>query len=353
MKIILSGGGTLGPVFPLLALAEKIKEHYSQTDFLWLGTKTGPERGVVEARGLRFKALAAGKLRRYWDLKNFRDLFLIKLGFWQALFFLKKEKPTAIISAGGFNSVPTVWAAWFLGIPCFIHQQDLLPSLANRLMAPFVKKITVAFKEEAKFFNTSKVVWVGNPVRGELFQGQAEKARQKFNLEKNLPVVAVLGGGTGALSLNEIIWEALPELTQFCQVIHMTGKGKFKNQSFKNYHWREFFGEDYQDIVKAAEVVITRAGLSTLSELAALGKAAVIVPMPDSHQEINARYFEERGAAEVWSQKELNPKKLIKKLQELLNDGSRRQELERNINKILPKNPAEKWLEVLKPWLNK
>ena len=352
-KIILSGGGTLGPVFPLLALAEKITSAYPAAEFLWLGTKNGPERDIVKAHGIRFRDLSAGKFRRYFSWRNFRDLFLIKWGFWQALFLLAREKPAIVVSAGGFNSVPTVWAAWFLRIPCFIHQQDLQPGLANRLMAPFAREITVAFKTTLRHFQTRKTTWIGNPVRAEIFQGDSVRALQTFHLENDLPTVLIIGGGTGATGLNDLVLKSLPALTKFCQIVHSTGPGKSTSVKNPRYHPFDFIKQGLPDIMAAADLVVTRAGLSTLSELAVLGKPMVIIPMPDSHQEINARYFERHQSAIVAAQKKLTPAKLTNLIATLLRDQPHRALLGQHARATFPADAAKRWLAILRPWLNR
>ena len=162
-KILLTGGGTGGSVAPLLAIAESL----TMQDFLWLGTKSGPERKMVEEAGIKFKAISGGKLRRYFSFKNLGDIFKIKLGFFQSLFIMLKWRPNLVMSAGSFISVPVVYAAWLLRVPALIHQQDVKAGLANKLMAPFSKVITVAFEKSLADYG-KKAIWIGNPVRQSL-----------------------------------------------------------------------------------------------------------------------------------------------------------------------------------------
>jgi UDP-N-acetylglucosamine--N-acetylmuramyl-(pentapeptide) pyrophosphoryl-undecaprenol N-acetylglucosamine transferase len=353
MRIIFTGGGTMGSVSPLLAIAEEL-EISSQTinyQFLWIGTKKGPERKIIEDYQITFKSIFAGKLRRYFDWRNFIDPIFILLGFIQSFFILLKFKPDIILSAGSFVSLPVIWAGWLLRIPCLIHQQDIRPGLTNKLAAPFAKRITVTFEKSLKDFPQGKTIWTGNPIRREIrnskFEIRNSEAQKKFNLEENLPTILVIGGGTGALGLNKIITKALPELTKFCQIIHLTGG---KNESeistqelwIERYHPYNFLTDEMKHAYIASDLVICRAGIGTLSELAILGKPAILVPLPDSHQEENAKFFQENKAAIVISQKELSPEKLTETIREILNKQEKIQSLSKNIQKLNKPNAAEK-----------
>lgn len=368
MKIILTGGGTLGSVVPLLAVVQKLKEQKTESEFLWIGTKTGPEKELVESYKISFKAISSGKLRRYFSLKNFLDPFLIIVGFFQSIGIIRKFRPDLVLSAGGFVGVPVIWAAWFLGVKSIAHQQDLRPGLANKLVLSMVKKITVVFEESKNYFPRSKTVLIGNPVRPEIFSGNRERAKQFFHLEDNLPTILFLGGGTGSLTLNKIIIQSLKNLLEFFQVIHVTGKGKglegikseVKSQAeFKKivaeesgslinsrYHSYEFIIEEMKDAYMVADLVLSRAGLSTLSELAVLGKPTILIPLP-GHQEENAAYFRRNNAAIVLSQKDLIPEDLVGVIKTLINNKTELDTLGRNIKKIMPPDAAEKMARVI------
>ncbi len=216
----------MGSVSPLLAVAKEIKKQRPEASFIWVGTRGGPEREVVAKAGIAFKPIFSGKWRRYVSVHNIVDVIFIALGFFQSLYFISRFKPAAIVSAGGFVSVPVVWAGWILRVPSLIHQQDLRSGLANRLMQPFAARVTVTFEEQLKFFSAKKTVWTGNPVRDEILHGHSEEATEIFKLEQGIPTVLVTGGGTGAEFLNELVLSALSELTKFCQIVHLTGRKK-------------------------------------------------------------------------------------------------------------------------------
>jgi len=182
MKILFSGGGTLGPVTPLLGIYEAVKTKYPQAEFVFVGTKNGPERQLVEKYNIKFITISSGKWRRYFSGWNFFDWFKILFACLQSSVLLLKEKPSIVITAGGFVSVPVHLAAWLHGIPSWVHQQDTRVGLANKIMARFATQITVALKDSIKFFSSKKTVWLGNPVRADIYLGSLENARNVFNL---------------------------------------------------------------------------------------------------------------------------------------------------------------------------
>ncbi len=339
MKILLTGGGTIGSVSPLLAISQELKKSHPEIEFLFLGSgKSAAEKELVANYQIPFKIIFNGKLRRYFSLLNFIDPFFIFLGFIQSFFILLKFKPNLIISAGSFVSVPVVWAGWILKIPSLIHQQDAVPGLANKLMARVAKKTTVTFEESLRDFSSHKTVWTGNLIREDIIEGSNIEANKLFNLERDLPVILVIGGGTGALFLNKLIVDALPELTEFCQIIHLTGEN-IANQELQikncRYHPYQFLNKEIKDVYAVADLVITRAGMSALTEISFLGKPAIIIPMPSSHQEKNAEIFTNHNAALVLDQNRLNAGILIQRLKNLFSDEKNLRELSRNIKNTI------------------
>jgi len=345
-KILFVGGGTGGSVSPLLALREPLQSLYPDIKFIWIGTPSGPEKTLVRSQGIEFHWIFSGKLRRYFSWRNFVDPFLVFVGFIQSLILLRRLRPQVVVSAGSFVAVPVVLAAWLLRIPVLVHQQDIRPGLANKVSAFFAQRITITFPESIRSFPAKKVVHTGNPVRPEILLGDADKGRQMFGLSADLPVVVVIGGGTGALRLNQLIIGALPELLQFCQVVHITGKGKklpplaLKDKA-ELYHAYEFVVDGLPDLLAAADLVVSRAGLGFLSELAAVGKPAIIIPIPQSHQEDNAKYFAERGAVVYVSQDTLSSQALVDDIRELLNDKESLHFLSKRIHSFFKPEAAE------------
>ena len=346
-RIILSGGGTLGSVSPLVAIYEEIRLQFPDSEFLWIGTKNGPEKKMAESYGIPYQFISSGKLRRYFSLRNFFDIFLIVSGFFESIFLIKRFRPSLVLTAGGFVAVPVAWAAWISRVPFAIHQQDARVGLANRLMAPFASLVTATFEKHKKDFGKKNVVVTGNPFRNELAAGDKESAVSFFGFLKDMPVVLVLGGGTGARTINEIISRDIPDLSAFCQIIHSTGEGKF-GKKIQNSRYRAYeflYRESLAQAYAAANLVVTRGGMSTLTELANLRKPIVIIPIPGSHQIDNALEFEKRNAAKVFGQRDLTPENFTKIIRETLRDKNLLQKLSENISTMFPKDAARRVVE--------
>ncbi|MEA3450210.1 MAG: UDP-N-acetylglucosamine--N-acetylmuramyl-(pentapeptide) pyrophosphoryl-undecaprenol N-acetylglucosamine transferase [Patescibacteria group bacterium] len=333
--VFLTGGGTMGPVAPLIGVYEELKERDEALDFVWIGTKNGPEREVINDIGIKFVAIRSGKLRRYFSLKILFDLFNVKLGFFESIYLILKYRPKIILSAGAYVSVPTAWAAWILGVPVLIHQQDVLPGLANRLMSFAAKKITTTFEKSLDDYG-DKAVWVGNSIRAQFIENKITKreARQKLNLSMSPDVVLITGGGSGAQAINKIVEESLECLTRFCQVLHVTGKGKMtkkmEEERIKNPNYRVFEFLDTFGMIKsfaASDIVVSRAGMSTLTELSYLAKPAVLIPMPKTHQEQNAQVFLDSRAALVLDQEKLDVDIFVKNIRKLVNNKALREKI--------------------------
>ncbi len=361
VKILLIGGGTGGSVSPLLAIAEELRiRNYEleNFDFLWIGTKNGPEREMVEKENIPFKTIVSGKLRRYFSLQNFIDIFKIKIAFWQSLFILLKWRPDLVISAGSFVSVPAVWAAWFLGAKVLIHQQDVRPGLANRLIAPIANVISVTFENSLADYG-KKAIWVGNPVRKQLsiinYQLKIKKLKKKFNLQENLPIALIIGGGTGATAINKLVEQSLNELIKFCQIIHITGKNKsitnYKSQ-IMNYTQYEFLDIGRMaEVYNLADVVVSRCGLGVLSDLSYLGKPVILIPLPDSHQEDNVAVFAKAKAAIILKQKELTKEKLTDEIKKLIENKELQKTLSQNIKQVIKQGANKAIAEIIRAML--
>ncbi|MFA6551866.1 MAG: undecaprenyldiphospho-muramoylpentapeptide beta-N-acetylglucosaminyltransferase [Patescibacteria group bacterium] len=340
-KILLTGGGTGGSVTPLLALVDELgKEKF---EYLWVGTKSGPEKEMVAREGIEFKTIAAGKFRRYFSLRNLIDPVLIIIGFFQSLAIVSKFKPDWIITAGGFVSVPVFWAGWLLRKQMLVHQQDVRAGLANKLMAPLAKVVTVTFKKSLSDYGP-EAKWIGNPTRIKNYELKITNKKKFFNLHNDLRILLVLGGGTGSVFINNLVVESLPELTKICQIIHVAGKGKQLGMpvSVTNYFPYEFLNvEQMAEAYARATAVVSRCGLATLSELSILDKPAILIPLPNSHQLDNARVFEENSAAVVLDQPVLERKFFIKKVKEILSDKKLQAQLNKNISGVIKPGAAK------------
>ncbi len=353
-KIFFSGGGTGGSVAPLLAIFEELKND-ANFEFFWVGTKDGVEKEMLANKNIKYFSIAAGKFRRYWSWQNFIDIAKIKIGFWQSLIILIKKRPSIIVSAGSFVSVPLVWAGWLLRVPSIIHQQDAQSGLANKLMAPLAKIITTTFEKSLNDYG-KKARWIGNPIRKELIDNKVgrQEAYQKLGLMHDLPTLLVLGGGTGAMAINELIKNNLNELTKFCQIIHITGKDKSiistANSRYHSFEFLDTFG--LIKVFTAADVVISRCGMNVLTELSYLGKSSILIPIPDSHQEANAKIFAQANAAIVLEQNKISNQDFVATIRDLINNRARRDELSVNIQKVIKKGANQELVKIIKELLH-
>ena len=323
MRFLFAGGGTLGPVTPLLAVAEEIRRKKPEAECVFVGTPDGPERRLVEEAGMRFLPLASPKLRRYFSRETLRLPLDLSIAMWRAGGILAKEKPDAVIGAGGYVQVPLALAAKMRGVKVLIHQQDVVPSLSNRLLAGWANAITTAFQASLADFPKGKAVIVGNPVRRVIEEGDKAKGLAMLGLTGERPVILAFGGGTGSAFLNELIASATPLWTGFADLAHITGLEKTPARlpqltHPERYHRFDFVGQDIAHLMAAADVVISRAGMGTLTELAALAKPVILVPIAESHQEKNAEYVVERGGARMFRELDLTPEQLVTFARDLL-----------------------------------
>jgi len=342
-KILFCGGGTLGPVTPLLAIIEAWRRKDSSVELVFVGTPHGPERELMEKEGVRFHCLPVAKLVRYSSLEWLWLPLRLLTAFYAAWLILKKEKPSLIISAGGYTAVPIIIIGWLKRVPSMIHQQDVRPLLSNKLTAPFASIVTVAWKKLLIDFPKGKLI--GNPVRSAFLSANKIAAIKHFGLNEKKPTVLILGGGTGSLWLNKNISEITSELLKRSNVIHLTGKGKIVDvKATDDYRAFELLTDEMPLAFAAADLVVCRAGMATITELAATKKPAIIIPLPNSPQEDNAAVL--AGAAVVLKQSEIVSKDLSKEINRLLDDESTRVVLGENLSKLLRTDVAFEMVEV-------
>lgn len=347
-KILLTGGGTMGSVTPLLALVDAWRARGEDKEYLFVGTKTGPEYQAVDMASLQFKGISSGKFRRYWSGQNFKDLWNLKKGFWEALWLMIRWRPSVIITAGSFVSVPVVMAGWFLRIPIIVHQLDYQAGLANKIMAKFAKRVTTTLVKSLKDYG-SKAIWIGSLLRQSILQPPTkERAWEFFGLHDELPVILVLGGGTGAVAINQLITNGLEDLTRYVQIIHLTGHDKYQDLEFTNYYAFNFLhDQDMAIALQAADLVICRAGMGTLTELSYLGKPTILIPMPKSHQELNAKAIQGAKGAIVLDEQKLISSELVNIIQEVIYNPKLMSQLSQNIQKAFKPNGTDKMLELI------
>lgn len=333
MKILFAGGGSLGPVTPMLAVAQALKRLSPDLKFAWAGTPHGPEHEVTKAESIPFYVIPVAKLPRYPDKRWLTfplDAFRASR---VASRLIEEIKPDAVVSVGGFTAVPVIRAAAKRGIPCFIHQLDVVPTLSNKLVASKCVSKTSSFKQVG-------YEQVPTPVRFRVRDlPEREIAAQSFGLNADLPITLVMGGGQGAQALNEAIAKRLDTWLVKTQIIHSVGKGKLQGlKSRLGYSVGESLdAEAMRHAYAAADLVITRAGIGGLSEMAALSKAGMIVPIPKSHQVENAKKFSSAKAGLFVAQDQIEfDEILFQQAVGLLNDEARRQAMGKAAHEFFP-----------------
>lgn len=317
-KIILTGGGSAGHVTPHFALIPHLEKRGWEIHYI--GTHDGIERELMEPK-LPYYPISAGKLRRYFDLKNFSDPFRVLRGIIEAYQILRRIKPEIVFSKGGFVSVPVTIAAWLLHIPVILHESDLTPGLANKLSLPFASEICLTFPDSTQYLKGKGIV-TGTPIRDELFAGSRQDGLKLTRFGEDYPTLLVMGGSLGAAVLNNIVWDNLPTLIESYQIIHLCGKG---NKNFKSEHERyyqvEYAQEELPHLLATADFVLSRAGANSIFELLALAKPHILVPLSlqasRGDQILNAESFEKQGFSLVIPEEELNWESLNSKLSTL------------------------------------
>jgi UDP-N-acetylglucosamine--N-acetylmuramyl-(pentapeptide) pyrophosphoryl-undecaprenol N-acetylglucosamine transferase len=355
--IVISGGGTGGPSMVPLALAQAYYKFNSNTRFVFFGNDEALEQKLFsnnfKALNADYYVLPSGKWRRYFSWYNFSDLIKIIKAFFKAFNHLKSLKPDLIISAGSFASVPLVWAGKLLKIKILVHQQDILPGLANRLMAPWADKISVCFESSLSDYGR-KAVLIGNPSEAAaITEDVKSQVRLKFKLKLDKPLLFITGGASGSLAINKLIFAALPYLSSDWQIVHQSGRGKDENAPVQNNYqiYPSIAQQDFLALMACADIIVSRAGLGALTAISALAKPGIIIAMPNSHQENNADYFQSKEAAVVLAQADLNGEKLAKEIESLYQDKNRSMRLAYNISLILPKEAAVKGAKIIQKML--
>lgn len=320
-KIILTGGGTAGHVTPNLALVPRLRELGYEVQYI--GTSEGIERKLVKDEQLKYHVISSGKLRRYFDVKNFTDPFKVVKGVFEAISIIKKEKPDIVFSKGGFVAVPVVIGARLNRVPVIIHESDITPGLANKLSTPYCNKVCVTFPEALYHFKKDKAVLTGTPIRAELFKGDKEKGLKFLGIKGKKPVLLVIGGSLGSKILNKTIRDNINVLLETYDVIHICGKGHLDKDllNIAGYKQYEYVNKELTDIFAATDLIISRAGANAIFEFLALEKPNLLVPLSAKSsrgdQIDNAKSFENSGYSMVLQEEELGKISIKKAVDDL------------------------------------
>jgi len=344
MKIVFTGGGTGGHIFPIIAIIRELRKISNEFEFFYIGPRDEFAQTFLPYEDVKIKWVICGKFRRYLNLKSFFqnliDLFKIPIGIFQTFFYLFFINPDLIFSKGGYGSLPAVISGWVLGIPIFLHESDVVPGLVNRFLGKLATEIFVSFPKTL-YFPQDKMVVVGNPIRLELLKGEKREAMEYFKISGEKPVILILGGSQGAQRINEKILMILNELLENFEIIHQTGDKNFKEVELqaegimkkelkRYYHPFPFLKEEQLKRAYAVcDLVVARAGSGTIFEIAALGKPSILIPLPESaqdHQFKNAYSYFESKATVVMEEKNFTPGFFLERLKFLF---THKEELEK------------------------
>lgn len=350
MRIIITGGGTLGHIYPGLAIADKLRKN---ADILFIGTTNGIESEVIQKEGFNFKGVDV----QGWSGKN-QVKFILKLiaAFFVGIKYLKEFKPDIVIGMGGYASVPVVLGAVLLKIKTLIHEQNSIPGKANRLLAKFVDKVAINFADSKSYLPANKIEVTGNPIRTQIGQISRQEALARFNLDTNKFTLLVFGGSKGAHRINEVMKEAInffPE--DKIQIIWATGDKDY--QPIKEFTSKiglrivvEKFFYDLPVAYQSADLIICRAGATTLAEIIACNLPAILIPYPyatDNHQEHNARFLLEKGVAMMIKELELSSEKLTKTIIELVQNRNKLNTMAKNYQSLKTTDATQNVIDII------
>lgn len=343
MTIAFTGGGSGGHFYPIIAITETLQDlvrdkRLVEPKLYYLAPTPFDEKALFE-NGITYINVPAGKMRRYASFRNITDFFITVFGTISAVFILFRLYPDVVMSKGGYGSVPTVLAARLLRIPIIIHESDAKPGRANLLAAKFAEKIAISFESAAEYFPKkvqNKIARTGTPIRKALTRVETEGARQYLGLEHGIPTILILGGSQGAVNINETVLSALPDIVQFANVIHQTGQANFKsvkeiahvvlakNPHEDRYHPINYLNEiSLQRSAGIADIIISRAGASSIAEIGFWKKPAILIPIPESvshDQRGNAYAYAKTGAAVVIEEENLAPHLIVSEIERIINN---------------------------------
>jgi UDP-N-acetylglucosamine--N-acetylmuramyl-(pentapeptide) pyrophosphoryl-undecaprenol N-acetylglucosamine transferase len=368
-RVLITGGGTGGHIYPLTVVVAELQtlaaQYMINLEIRYLGA-CGDFKQFLEENNVRVSKIAGSKFRRYFSPLNIIDVPKFVWSLLQALWRTYWYMPNVVFSKGGVGSLPVVVAARFYRIPVVIHESDAIPGVNNRLAARFADIIATSFEGAAKYFETKKVLYTGSPVRQYLISDDTTQERAKgffgFNIQE--PLILVLGGSQGAVQINDLLLDTLKDLLRFSQVLHQTGIKNYEDvlaefkvvardipESLKDrYKAMGYFEKDLRLALRAADLVISRAGAGFVSEIAAFGKPSLIVPLPGSannHQEANAIEYQNTGAAIIMEPNNLLPHLFVENVQNLLDNPLKLRKMSQAANNFYKPDAASNLAQVI------
>lgn len=327
-KIVLTGGGTGGHIYPHLAILNELKKNFTP---VYIGSYNGMEKDIM-SKIMPYFSVSTAKLKRKLTLQNILIPFLLLKGFFQARKILKKERPSIIFSKGGFVAVPVVLAGRSLKIPTITHESDITLGLANKLMKNLCQVVCTTFETTATSLKNG--VWTGSPVREEIFKGNAKNIFEKYKINSLKPTITIFGGSLGSLTINKAIWKNVNALTNKYNILHIVGKNNLNSEININNYIQVEYASNIQDFFSASDMVITRGGSNAIWELFAIKKPMLIIPLKKGEsrgdQILNAQYFKKMGYATVLYEENLNTLSLNNSIEQTLKN---KQKLVQTMNK--------------------
>ncbi|XOK64490.1 undecaprenyldiphospho-muramoylpentapeptide beta-N-acetylglucosaminyltransferase [Paenibacillus elgii] len=319
--IVFTGGGSAGHVTPNIALMNKLQQ--LGWEVCYIGSATGIEKDIIEREGVPFYSISSGKLRRYFDLKNFIDPFRVIKGVYESYRLLRRLKPAIVFSKGGFVSAPVVLGSRMNKIPVIIHESDMTPGLANKMSIPFATKVCVTFPESMQHVLYQKAILTGLPIREGILNGKASKGYHLCDFHSQKPVILIMGGSLGSQVINQAVRDNLDRLLAQFQIVHICGNGNFSQDlsGKKGYKQFEYISDELPDVMAMSELVISRAGATSIYEFLLLEKPMLLIPLSlqvsRGDQILNAKSFQKAGYADVLSEEELTPESLVERVETL------------------------------------
>ena len=360
MRYIISGGGTGGHIYPGLAIAKEIKAREPDAEILFVGTKHGLEGKLVPREGFDIEFIEVSGFKRKLSFDTFRTLFRLLKSFGKIMKILKEFKPDAVIGTGGYVCGPVVFSAALKKIPTIIHEQNAFPGVTNRILARYVDAVAISFEDSRKRFKAkAKITLTGNPIRKEIFEIDRKTARRNLNIPENVPLVVAFGGSLGAERINECVAEMVNSHHNDISyhLILSTGM-KHYDEVMKKIRVKlppfikiEPYLYNMAEVLAACDVVVCRGGAITISEISALGLPSIIIPSPyvaENHQEYNARALEQKGAAVVILENQLNADILYGQIQKLISDKELRNKMHTNARKFGIRDSASRIYSLLR-----
>lgn len=355
MKILVTGGGTGGHIYPALSIVKKIKKEIENVEILYIGTENGLEADIVPKEDIPFKTVRVKGFRRKLSIDTIKSGIELLKGIMDSNKVLKEYKPDFVIGTGGYVCGPIVFLASLKKIPTLIHEQNAFPGVTNKILSRFVDIVAISFEGTEKYFKKpERVVLTGNPINEEYLKQDKEKTIEKLKLEKSKKIVLSFGGSGGQKSLNNAVFNIInnKEKLNGIQLIHITGK-KFYKDFHENINKTKYgndlkvfdYSYDIMNYMIAADLIITSAGAITISEITALGKPSIIIPKAntaENHQEYNGRELEKNGASALILEKDLDENVLFEKLEELLTDDEKREKMSKNSEKYGIKDASDR-----------